>query len=252
MRAPSSVRRVGPVRRARAVVRARAHDDAGMAVSGLMLVVALAALVLLMAVVVPLMQLTANSDQAEDAADAAALAAVERLRVLSLDSVAGLAVGASLASVLPGSAGIEQAATYASRNDADLVPGSYVVDRSRGRVDLVVALRDAGEVVEGDPDRTLREGAAELGVALGSCRLQEREEIIGYEPPPTPTPLPTPTVGPTPTPSPTPTPTPVPIWGSSYRFVCDGYDGTWGRDRGDVLDGARAWLSTQLVPRLVR
>ncbi len=238
--------------RARALRHAWGRGDSGMAVSGLMLTVALAALVLLMLVVVPLMQHTANSDQAEDAADAAALAAVQRIRTLSLDAVTGLAAGGSLTAGMPVSAGIDAAATYASRNDADLVPGTYAIDWGRGRVDLRVALRDRGEVDAADPDRTLRNGAAELGVALGTCRLDRRDEIIGYEPVPTPTPEPTPTATPTPSPTPTPTPTPVPIWGSSYRFVCDGYSGDWDRDRGDVLEDARAWLDARLVPRLVR
>jgi len=257
MRALSVVRRARAVEGLRAALRWSARHDDGMAVSGLTLIVALAALVLLMAAVVPIMQLTANSDQGEDAADAAALAAAQRVRVLALDSVTGLAVGVSLASVLPASTGIGEAATYASRNGADLVPGTYSLDRGDGRVELRVALRDQGEVVEGDDGRTVRNGAAEVGVTLSSCRLEERAEIIGYEPPPEPSPTPTPSpedpaATPTPTPSPTPPPPPVPIWGSSYRFLCDGYTGAWDRDRSDVLDAARAWLDARLEPRLVR
>lgn len=244
------------------------RDDRGMAVSGVMLIVALAALVLLMALVVPVMQLTANSDQAEDAADAAALAATQRVRELALDAVGGLSTGQTLASALPASAGIDRAAGYADRNGADLVASAYVFRPARGRVDLEVRLRDAGEVVD-TARRTEREGAAEVGVLLDRCRLERRSEIIGYEPPPPPPeptepPEPPDPTDPEPTPSPTPTPPPeppppVPIWGFAYRFVCAAapgnggdFTGSWTLDRSAALTAGRSWLDDRLEPRLVR
>ncbi|UZN02154.1 hypothetical protein [Cellulomonas sp. S1-8] len=233
-----------------------AMRERGAAVTGVVIVVCFAVVVLLFVTVLPIAGRTQHSDLTESAADAAALAAADRVRELVRDGLPTLGPGDTLDGLLPLSAGISEASAYANRNGADLVGSAYSLDRYAGRVDVQVARRN-----ERDGRRTERASAAEVGVVLGSCGIEDRRVIVGYEPVPTPSPTPTPTPSPgetpTPTPSPTPPPPPVPIYGFEYRFVCTDVDGAdlrspWTRVLDDAVDAGRGWVTSRLDVRLVR
>lgn len=239
-----------------AASRGSTDRESGAAVTGLVMVVCFAVVVLLFVAVLPVAGRTQHSDLAESAADAAALAAADRVRDLVRDDLPTLGAGDTLDGLLPVSAGIAEAATYADRNGADLVGGAYSLDRYAGRVEVQVARRN-----DRDGSRTQRTSAAEVGIVLGECGVESRYVIIGYEPAPTPTPTPEPTPSPgatpTPTPSPPPPPPPIAVWGSQYRFVCADSQGAtlrspWTLDVDDAVAAGESWVRPRLDVRLVR
>jgi hypothetical protein len=178
--------------------RRSTRGERGQVTTALVIIVVVALVTLSVVGLMALARGVDEKSQAQSAADAAALAGAAVLSdelpdLLGLiddkDDVFGLVGGCGL--------GQDEAATYASKNEAVLT--GYCFDLAAGRVEADVRM---SEPVSDDVGPARASAVASPGLDLSSCSWNDEEP----EPTPTPTPSPTPTEPPDEPPPPPPPP----------------------------------------------